>query len=116
MNLDLLRGNRNLLFWGLHAVGWIAYGLAQYVGSAVYGKEPGYVQVIAIAVAAGFLFSAPLRWLYQRLWAAGPRAMLLGSVLACWVVALGWRAVMNTAYMRIVKPEWALEHAPQRSG
>ena len=113
MNLDLLRGNRNLLFWGLHTVGWIAYGLAQYVGSAVYGKEPGYVLVIAIAVAAGFLFSAPLRWLYQRLWAAGPRSMLLGSVFACWIVALAWRAVMNTAYMRIVKPEWALEHAPQ---
>jgi two-component system, LytTR family, sensor kinase len=113
MNLDLLRGNRNLLFWALHALGWSAYGLAQFVGSAVYGKEPGYAQVIAIAVAAGFLFSAPLRWLYQRLWAAGPRAMLLGSVFACWVVALAWRAVMNTAYLRIVKPEWAVEHAPR---
>ena len=53
MNLDLLRGNRNLLFWGLHTLGWGAYGLAQYVGSAVYGKEPGYVQVIVIAVASG---------------------------------------------------------------
>ena len=52
MNLDLLRGNRNLLFWALHTLGWSAYGLAQYVGSAVYGKEPGYVQVIAIAAAA----------------------------------------------------------------
>ena len=41
MNLDLLRGNRNLLFWGLHTLGWIAYGFAQFVGSAAYGKEPG---------------------------------------------------------------------------
>ena len=113
MNLDLLRGNRNLLFWGLHTLGWSAYGLAQFVGSAVYGKEPGYVQVIAIAAAAGFLLSAPLRWLYRRLWAAGPRAMLIGSPIACWVVALGWRAIINTAYMGIVKPEWAVEHAPQ---
>ena len=37
MNLDLLRGNRNLLFWGLHTLGWSAYGFAQFVGSAVYG-------------------------------------------------------------------------------
>ena len=113
MNLDLLRGNRNLLFWGLHTLGWSAYGLASSSGSAVYGKEPGYVQVIAIAAAAGFLLSAPLRWLYRRLWAAGPRAMLIVSPIVCWVVALGWRAVINTAYMTIVKPEWAMEHAPQ---
>ena len=101
MNLDRLRGNRNLLFWGMHTLGWSAYGLAQFVGSAVYGKEPGYVQVIAIAAAAGFLFSAPLRWLYRRLWVAGPRAMLLGSPLACWVIALAWRAIINTATKRI---------------
>ena len=113
MNLDILRGNRNLLFWALHTLGWSAYGLAQYVGSAVYGKEPGYVQVIAIAAAAGFLLSAPLRLVYRRLWARGPVAILVGSPIACWVVALGWRAIINTAYMRIVKPEWALEHPPQ---
>ena len=113
MNLDLLRGNRNLLFWALHTLGWCAYGLAQFVGSAVYGKEPGYVQVIAIASLAGILLSAPLRWLYRRLWAAGPRAMVAGSVLACWVVALAWRAITNTAYLHIVKPEWAMEHPPQ---
>jgi LytS/YehU family sensor histidine kinase len=113
MNLDLLRGNRNLLFWALHTLGWSAYGLAQYVGSAVYGKEPGYVQVIAIAAAAGFLLSAPLRLVYRRLWASGPRAMLVGSPLVCWLVALAWRAIINTAYMDLVKPEWALEHAPK---
>jgi LytS/YehU family sensor histidine kinase len=113
MNLDLLRGNRNLLFWALHTLGWSAYGLAQYVGSAVYGKEPGYVQVIAIAAAAGFLLSAPLRLVYRRLWVSGPRAMLIGSPLVCWLVALAWRAIINTAYMDIVKPEWAMEHTPK---
>jgi LytS/YehU family sensor histidine kinase len=113
MNVDFLRGNRNLLFWVLHALGWSAYGLAQFVGSAVYGKEPGYVQVIAIAAATGFLLSAPLRLLYRRLWTSGPRAMLVGSLIACWLVALGWRAIINTAYVEIVKPEWAMEHPPQ---
>ena len=46
MNVDLLRGNRNLLFWGLHTLGWSTYGLAQYLGSVVYESMPGYVQVI----------------------------------------------------------------------
>jgi LytS/YehU family sensor histidine kinase len=113
MNLDLLRGNRSLLFWGMHTLGWSAYGLAQFVGSAVYGKEPGYVQVIAIAAISGFLLSAPLRWFYRRLWNAGPRAMLVGSPIACWLIALAWRAIINTAYMRIVEPARAMEHAPQ---
>ena len=113
MNLDFLRGNRSMLFWGLHALGWTAYGIVQFVGSAVYGKEPGYVKVIAIAAASGFVLSAPLRWLYRRLWDAGPRAMLVCSPIACWVVALAWRAIINTSYVAIVKPEWALEHPPQ---
>jgi len=39
--------------------------------------------------------------------------MLIGSALACWIVALGWRAIINTAYIGIVKPDWAVEHAPQ---
>ncbi len=47
MNLDRLRGNRDLLFWGLHTLGWSTYGLAQYVGAAVYETKPGYVQVVA---------------------------------------------------------------------
>jgi two-component system, LytTR family, sensor kinase len=113
MNLDFLRGNRNLLFWALHTLGWCAYGFAQWIGSAVYEKEPGYVNVIAIAAATGFLLSAPLRLLFRQLWTRGPRAMLIGSLAACWVVALGWRAIINTAYIGIVKPEWALEHPPQ---
>lgn len=113
MNLDALRGNRNLLFWVLHTIGWTAYGLAQYVGSVVYGKEPRYVVVIAIAAASGFLMSAPLRILYRRLWAAGPKAMLSGSLAVCWLVALVWRVIINTSYLEIVEPEWALEHEPK---
>jgi len=113
MNLDLPRGNRNLLFWGLHTLGWSAYGLSQFVGSVVYGREPGYVQVIAIAAAAGFLLSAPLRWLYRRLWDAGPRAMIIGSVAACWLLGLAWRAIINTAYINLVKPDWAMDSPAQ---
>src|SRR6202008_4568762 len=113
MNLDILRGNRNLLFWGLQALGWTAYGLAQYVGSAVYDKEPGYIQVIVIAAVAGFLLSSPLRLLYRWLWVRGPRAMIAGTPIACWLLALIWRVIINTSYLKIVEPQWAMEHPPQ---
>jgi two-component system LytT family sensor kinase len=113
MNVDLLRGNRNLLFWGLHTLGWSTYGLAQYLGSVVYETIPGYEQVVVIAAVSGFLLSAPLRWLYRWFWELGPRAMLVGSPVACWVAALSWRVIINTAYVRILKPEWAVEHAPR---
>ena len=113
MNLDRLRKNRDLLFWALHTLGWGTYGLAQYVGAAVYETKPGYVQVVLIAAFSGFLLSAPLRWLYRRLWAAGPRTMLICSPIACWIIALAWRAIVNTAYIRILKPDWAAEHAPR---
>ena len=34
MDLTQLKRNRNLLFWSLHVLGWSAYGIAQYLGSA----------------------------------------------------------------------------------
>jgi two-component sensor histidine kinase len=112
MKLDVLRGNRNLLFWGLHTMGWIAYGLALYVGSAVYVKEAGYEKVIAVATVTGILLSAPLRYLYRRLWVRGPRAILIGSVVACWLLALARAALINTYVMEFLKPMWAMDHEP----
>ncbi len=112
MNLDRLRGNRDLLFWGLHTLGWCAYGLAVFVGSAVYGSMPGYGKVVAIASASAFALSAPLRWLCRRLWAAGPRTMLICTPIACWIVALAWRVIVNHAYDSIVKVGWVPEFAP----
>jgi LytS/YehU family sensor histidine kinase len=112
MNFSALRGNRNLLFWSLHTMGWMAYGLALYVGSAVYVKEPGYEKVIVVATVAGILLSAPLRYLYRRLWDKGLRAILVGSVAACWLLALARAATINTYVMEFLKPMWAADHEP----
>jgi LytS/YehU family sensor histidine kinase len=109
MNLERLRGNRNLLFWGLHTVGWSAYGLALYIGSAIYMKDPGYEKVIVVATVAGWLFSAPLRYVHRRLWARGLRSLLVGSVIACWLLALARAAIINTYVMEILKPAWAMD-------
>src|SRR5262245_21034294 len=113
MNLDLLRGNRHLLFWGLQLLGWTAYGLAQYVGSAVYDKEPGYITVILIAAAAGLVLSSPLRWFYRWLWQRGPRALFIGTPIVCWLLALVWRVSINWNYLYWVKPQWAIDLPPK---
>jgi two-component sensor histidine kinase len=112
MNFSALRGNRNLQFWSLHTIGWIAYGLALYVGSAVYVKEPGYDKVIVVATASGFLLSTPLRYLYRRLWDKGLRAILAGSVVACWLLALARAAIINTYIIEVLKPAWAMDQEP----
>ena len=36
MNLTQLKHNRDLLFWSLHALGWSAYGISQYLGALLY--------------------------------------------------------------------------------
>ena len=44
MTFMQLNKNRNLTFWSLHAMGWSAYGLAQYAGALLYGKAIAYTQ------------------------------------------------------------------------
>ena len=45
-----LNKNRNLTFWSLHLMGWMAYGFAQYAGALLYGKAIAYTKVILIAL------------------------------------------------------------------
>ena len=98
MTLDDLRRNRNLLFWALHTLGWSAYLITQYMGALLYEKPASYVKVILAAAASGFLFSAPLRYVYRRLWGRRPSVVIAGALLAAWLTALAWRAVINYSY------------------
>jgi two-component sensor histidine kinase len=111
VTLDDLRRNRNLLFWALHTLGWSAYLITQYLGALLYEKPAAYVKVVLAAAAGGFLLSAPLRYLYRRL--AGQRLVVLIPVVlfTSWVVALGWRVVINSSYMHFVGGE-GMEGAP----
>jgi len=104
VTLDDLRRNRNLLFWALHTLGWSAYLITQYLGALLYEKPTSYLKVVLAAAAGGFLLSAPLRYLYRRLWGK-PFAVLAPAVLlASWVVALGWRVIINSSFMHWVEP------------
>jgi len=105
VTLSDLRKNRNQLFWGLHTLGWSAFFIAQYVGTLFYEKSPGHVKAVAIMAASGFVLSIPLRYVYRWLWGRPAQVVIPGVFLACWVTALLWRAVINTATSILVE-EW----------
>jgi hypothetical protein len=102
--------NRDLLFWSLHAMGWSAHGISQYVGAVLYGKAVAYWKVIVITAVTGFVLSAPLRYYCRWLWARGPAAMIGGGLAGAYLLALALRVVMNWAYGRYVEPDWPMMH------
>jgi len=106
-SLEQLRSNRNVLFWSLHAAGWAGYGLTQYVGVLVYGvQQAAYARVFAVSAVAGFVLSAPLRYIYRRLWSRPVRERIVGVVASCYITALAVRGVINLSYRVFVEPEW----------
>jgi signal transduction histidine kinase len=98
VTLDDLRRNRNLLFWGLHTLGWSAYLITQYMGALLYAKPASYIKVVLVAAASGFLLSAPLRYAYRWLWSRRPLVIVPAVLLAAWLTALAWRVVINASY------------------
>jgi len=104
--LDTLRNNRNLLFWTLHSLGWIAYGLTQSVGFWLYEKSEGWTWVVLVTTVSGFVLSAPMRYAFRALWGRRPRTMILGILATTYPIALAWRVVINLSYTRFVDPEW----------
>ncbi len=100
------RTNRSVLFWGLHAAGWAAYGITQYFGALLYEKPASYARVIAVSAIAGFILSMPMRYIYRRLWNRPPRTMILGVLATCYVIALGLRFVINLSYKHFIEPDW----------
>jgi len=104
--LDQFRSSRNVLFWSLHAAGWAAYGVSQYFGALLYEKPSSYARVIAVSAIAGFMLSAPMRFIYRRLWGRAPRTMNLGVLLTCYVTGLTLRIFINLSYKAFVDPDW----------
>jgi LytS/YehU family sensor histidine kinase len=95
---DPLRTHREALFWGLHTAGWAAYAVVQTAGALLWDKQAGYFQVVAAASVAGFVLSAPLRYLYRQLWTMAPWIIVLGGLAASYAVAVLWRLVIAAAY------------------
>ncbi|HVS77938.1 MAG TPA: histidine kinase [Steroidobacteraceae bacterium] len=104
LTLSQLRSSRNLLFWSLHAGGWLAYGLTVYFGFLFYKQPAGIGPVIAIAAAAGFVLSAPMRYIYRDIWGRGERWVIPVVLATSYVTALALRIVINIAYQHFCDP------------
>lgn len=105
MTFMQLNKNRNLTFWSLHAMGWSAYGLAQYAGALLYGKAIAYSKVIVIASVTGFLLSSWLRLLCRWLWTKPPAVMIGFALVGAYLTALAWRIPVNLAYVTLFEEE-----------
>src|SRR5512138_2950746 len=105
MTFMQLNKNRNLTFWSLHLMGWMAYGFAQYAGALLYGKAIAYTKVILIASSTGFILSSWLRLLCRQLWKQPPAIMIGIGLLGAYVTALAWRIPVNMAYMALFPEE-----------
>jgi two-component system LytT family sensor kinase len=101
--------NRAALFWTLHIGGWLAYAVSQYVGSLLYDTKyehmSGYLTVILIAAASGFLLSLELRYIYRRLWTRSPRVIVAVALVSCYLFALIWRVIVNSAVLRYMSDQ-----------
>jgi signal transduction histidine kinase len=102
------RANRTALFWLLHSLCWLAYAVTQYLGALIYSKPPGFMKVTIAGTIAGFLVSAPLRYVCRRLWGYPPLTAILGALAAAYVAGVVWRVAISLAYLRFF-PEsfWA---------
>jgi two-component system, LytTR family, sensor kinase len=103
LRLDALLKNRSALFWTLHVGGWLGYLVSQYLGTLLYEHKSenlaGYLIVIVIAAVSGFLLSLELRYIYRRLWISSPRMIIAGALISCYLFALVWRVIINSAYL-----------------
>jgi two-component system LytT family sensor kinase len=117
VSLDPLLKNRNALFWTLHVGGWTAYAVSQYLGTLLYDTKyehmQGYMTVIMIAAVTGFLLSLELRYIYRRLWTRSPRVIIVVALLSCYLFALIWRVIINSAYLQFTSDsmEWEMHSA-----
>ncbi|HEU5136919.1 MAG TPA: histidine kinase [Steroidobacteraceae bacterium] len=115
VSIDPLLKNRTAQFWTLQIGGWLAYALSQFLGTLLYDTKyenmKGYVTVIMIATVSGFLLSLELRYIYRRLWLRSPRVLIVVALLSCYVFALIWRVIINSAYLQYTSEsmEWVMK-------
>ncbi|HXY95331.1 MAG TPA: histidine kinase [Steroidobacteraceae bacterium] len=109
LTLEQFRKNRNVLFWTLHAAGWAAYGITQAVAGFFYPDAWSYARVWLVAAVAGFVFSAPMRYIYRRLWEQPLRTIVVGVLITCYLTALTLRVVINLSFREFVAQDWQMQ-------
>ena len=108
--LTQLLAGRERQFWVLQTAGWALYFAAAWVSAMTYDKPTPYYDVILGAAVSGFLLTIPLRYVYRRLWVATPAVMIVGTLLASYLVGLAWALIKNLVYWNIFKPDYTPDH------
>jgi len=63
VNWKELLENKNRLFWLVHSSSWFGFALVHYLGSLLHDPRDIFVIIIFLNAYAGWLFTAPLRYL-----------------------------------------------------
>lgn len=109
MTLDRVFRNRARLFWIFNIGGWAGYTLAASLGALAHEKPESYFALVAATAISGLLATLPLRYLFHRLWSKSLFVLSGAMMLACYLLALGWRWLQNVLYYDWVKNNWQPE-------
>jgi signal transduction histidine kinase len=98
--------DRRRFYWTLNVAGWTGYVTTAYLGAMAHEKPDSYLAVIGATALMGFLLTIPMRAAYHRMWASSPLRLMLGALVVCYVLALGWVWFENILYWDWVKKGW----------
>ncbi|QBG34517.1 sensor histidine kinase [Litorilituus sediminis] len=103
MNWKDLLENRNRLFWLAHSAGWFGFALVHYLGSLLHDLRDIFVVIIFLNAYAGWLFTVPLRYIYQKVWNLPPLKIAVIVIVASYITGVLWQIVKNINYWEIYK-------------
>ncbi|MBU2968584.1 histidine kinase [Pseudoalteromonas sp. C2R02] len=95
MNWQQLVDNRQRFFWVLQVSGWIGYALLNYIGSKVFEMRDIYIFVIILNAYAGCLMTIPLRYLYRKVWNAGPWVLITVVFTSSYITGTLWSVLQK---------------------
>jgi len=96
--------NRNRLFWFAHTVGWFGFAFVHYLGSLQHDDlRDIFVILIFLNAYAGWLFTVPLRYIYQKAWNLPPVKIALVVILSSYFTGVLWQVIKNINHWEIYK-------------
>lgn len=96
--------NRNRLFWLAHTAGWFGFAFVHYLGSLQHDDlRDIFVVIIFINAYAGWLFTVPLRYIYQKAWNLPPVKIALVVICSSYFTGVLWQVVKNINHWEIYK-------------
>ncbi|HYM36398.1 MAG TPA: histidine kinase [Steroidobacteraceae bacterium] len=111
-SLEPMRRNRDVLFFVINALGWTAWGITQAGGNFLFDEtfEWRSLYLYVPATLAGMLICVGLRYVCRFLWRQKPVILLSGGMLAAYIAALPFRAIINPIQWHLNGSEMPVEN------